>query len=321
MLSARRTPAPLLVLAAALLVALTACSDDTKVDAGPTTAPADTSEADELIAAAVDAVLSEDGSFRSRVTGRVPFVGATTATFEHAGDDILEISDSGGMASATVLVGDTAHEWDISTRSWRETPLDSYDPLMGPGTTFWLALMGLFEAPDDLDAMGAAGALEVATGWTEVDGGADGVRRFERPFPTELMTGSDGPAADAPVERHEEDAVLDEFYRHATATTIVELDADGRFSRYVLRVVFDGSPDFPDCAPMARFERTTEQIVEFSDVGVDFAIEVPDPEELGAQHPSLGEARDVGAEDHLGGIGSEFLDETGERDLTGCPTP
>ena len=304
-----------------LALGAAACSDETRIDAAPTTAPGDTAEADALVASAVDAVLSEDGSFQSRVTGRVPFVGETTATFEHVGDDILEISDSGGMASATVLVGDTAYEWDTSTRSWRATPLDSYDPLMGPGTTFWLALMGLFEAPDDLDAMEAADPLEVATGWTEVAGGDGGVRRFERPLPTELMTGSDGPGDDAPVERHEEAAVLEEFYRHTTATSLVELDADGTISRYVLRFVFDGSPDFPDCAPLTKFEGTTEQAVEFSDVGVDFAIEVPDPEELVAQYPSLGEAPDVFAEDYLDEMGSDFVDDAGERDLTGCPSP
>ena len=316
-----RPHARVFLVAALLAVTVTAaCSSDTKIEAGPTTAPADTSEADELVASAVDAVLSDDGSFRSRITGGVPFVGEMTATFEHVGEDILEISDSAGLATATVLVGDTAHEWDTSTRSWRETPLNSYDPLMGPGTTFWLALIGLFEAPDDLDAMDSADALEVATGWTEVDG-AGGGRRFERDLPTELMAGSEGPGDDAPVERHEEAAVLDEFYRHSTATSIVELDADGAIARYVLRFVFDGSPDFPDCAPLAKHVGTTEQVVEFSDVGADFTIEVPEPSELIAQYPSLGEATDVLAEDYLDGIDGDFLYYDGERDLTGCPTP
>ena len=165
-----------------------------------------------------------------------------------------------------------------------------------------------------------SGMPPVATGWTEVDGAADGMRRFERALPSALFADQVDSAEGVPVERLEEAAITGEFYRSAEVISSVEVDSDGNLASNSLRVVFDGSPDYPDCAPMARHVGTTEMVTEFSDVGADFTITVPDPAQLVAEFPLLGETPDFSdVDDEL--IDGGFRNEAGERDLSGCPTP
>jgi hypothetical protein len=71
---------------------------------------------------------------------------------------------------------------------------------------------------------------------------------------------------------------------------------------------------------MARLVGTTEMVVEFSDVGTDFTITAPDPAKLVADFPLLAEPPDFSDLD-TDPVDDAFLNEAGERDLSGCPTP
>jgi hypothetical protein len=305
------------------VVALAGCGDpDQATESGNSVAS--TGDADEVVAAAAAQVLG-DGPFRSRAAGQIPFLAELESVYAQSGDDVADITISGGTGSATVISGDTAYEWDTTSQEWRETPLESFDPLIGPGFLFGLTLIGLFDS--SASSQGELGQAEtesgmppVATGWREVDGAADGTRRFERTLPSTLFAGQVEATDDVPVERLEEAAITDEFYRSAEVISSVEIDMDGNLIRNSLRVEFDGSADYPDCAPMARHVGTTEMVTEFSDVGTDFAITVPDPAQLVADFPLLAEIPDFSDFDtEL--IDGAFLNDAGERDLSGCPTP
>lgn len=304
------------------VVALAGCGDpDQSSGSGDSVASA--ADADEVVAAAAAEVLG-DGPFRSRTTGGTPFIAELDSIYEQSGDDVVDIAVSDGTGSATVISGNTAYEWDATSQGWTETPLEMFDPLLGPGFLFGLALIGLFDVPDSPEGeFGAeleSGMPPVATGWTEVDGAADGMRRFERALPSALFADQVDSAEGVPVERLEEAAITGEFYRSAEVISSVEVDSDGNLASNSLRVVFDGSPDYPDCAPMARHVGTTEMVTEFSDVGADFTITVPDPAQLVAEFPLLGETPDFSdVDDEL--IDGGFRNEAGERDLSGCPTP
>jgi len=303
-------------LLALAIMTLVGCSDSTDVEAeGVVAGGADT---DALVAAAVNGVLGDE-PFRSRISGEIPFAGGGLGgIYEQSGGDLLDISSSGSYGSATAIVGDLAYEWNSTDQSWMETPLDAFDPLLSPGFGFTLAMAGVFDVTDDEFAAGDV--PEVATGWTEVDGAADGLRRFERNLPSSMFIGTAVSAEDAPVERLEESAIMDEFYRLATPTAIVELDRDGNLASYTVRTDFGGSPSFPDCGPLTKVTGTMEQVVEFSDVGTDFIISVPDPAELVAEYPLLGD-QPVISDESLDSFDDAFTNEAGERDLAGCPTP
>ncbi|MGB6059171.1 MAG: hypothetical protein WBF71_13020 [Microthrixaceae bacterium] len=104
-----------------VLLALVGCSDSNEVDAtAADVAEAADSKADDLVGEAVNAVLG-DGPFRSRTTGRIPFISGTfNESYEQSGADLIEVSASGPVGSATAIVGDTAHEWDSLERpGWR----------------------------------------------------------------------------------------------------------------------------------------------------------------------------------------------------------
>jgi hypothetical protein len=61
-------------------------------------------------------------------------------------------------------------------------------------------------------------------------------------------------------------------------------------------------------------------VVEFSDVGTDFTITAPDPAKLVADFPLLAEPPDFSDLD-TDPVDDAFLNEAGERDLSGCPAP
>lgn len=306
---------------------LAGCGDpDESTESGDSVAA--TGDADRVVVAAVEEVLG-DGPFRSLTTGQIPFLPDLEFVYEQSGDDVVDITISDGSGSATVISGDTAYEWDATSQAWRETPLESFDPLLGAGFLLGLSLKGLFEVPaapldefeefeefEEFDEFGDV--LPVATGWTEVDRGADGARHFERKMPSTAFLGQPGRGGDVPVERLEEDAITGEFYRSAEVTSSVEIGPDGNLARNRVRAVFDGSADYPDCAPLERLVGTTEMVVEFSDVGTDFAITVSDPAELVAEFPQLAEAPNPSERD-TDPIDSAFRNESGERDLSGCP--
>lgn len=300
-------------MAVVVLLACVGCSDSNDVEAeGVVVGGAD---ADATVAAAVNAALGDE-PFRSRTTGEIPFAGGgLVGIYEQSGADVIDVSSSGSYGSATVIVGDTAYEWNSLDQSWMETPLGSFDPLISPGFGFGLAMAGVFEVPDEESE--SSDMPDVATGWTEVDGVTDGLRRFERALPSSMFIGSALSAEDPPVERLEESVIMEEFYRHATVRAIVELDRDGKLARYAVRSDFDGSPSFPDCGPLTRVTGTMEQVVEFSDVGTKFAITVPDPSELVSRYPLLGEQPEFSDDS----FDDAFTNEAGERDLGGCPTP
>lgn len=71
---------------------------------------------------------------------------------------------------------------------------------------------------------------------------------------------------------------------------------------------------------MAQHVGTTEMVTEFSDVGTDFTITVPDPAQLVADFPLLAETPDFSDLD-TDLIDGAFRNEDGERDLSGCPAP
>ena len=309
----RWIPAPLVALVVLLALGAVACSDETEVATAPTTAPDDTSDADALVATAFEAVLG-DGPFRSRVSGSIPFLGTdTTTVYEQSGGETLAIDVREAFTLAVAMVDEVVHEWDPYGGTWRATPLDEYDPFPGPETSFGMALMFFYdlagEVPETVDPS-AAWQPEILAGWTEVDGGPDGVRRFERPLDAKLFTdpGTSEDADDVPGHWAQRRAVEDEYFRHAATTLVVELDADLALSRLVVRFEYDGSPDHPECEPLAEVVGTTEQIVEFSDIGADFTITVPEPAEMLAEYPTSDDALDV---DELTGLL--------EQDLTGCP--
>ena len=313
----------MLVALVVVATALLGCGDPEEAAGSGETSAGD---ADAVVAAAVEDVLS-DGPFRSRTTGQLPFVSEMDAVYEQSGDDVVDISISDGVGSATVIAGGIAYEWDAASQSWTETPLDSFDPLLGPGFLYGLSLLGLLDAFDGpstgggSDEAGWAPELPpVATGWTEVDRGADGTRRFERTLPPTLFAEQSGSSEGVPVERLEEDAIINEFFRSAEVTSSVELDRDDNLVRNVVRVVFDGSEDYPSCAPLDRRVGTTEMVVEFNDVATEFTIAVPDPAELVADFPLLAEPPDYSELD-TAPIDGAFRDESGERDLSGCPGP
>jgi len=296
------------------MLALAGCSDSSEVEAGGQAEEG----ADATVVAAVDRVLGDE-PFRSRTSGEIPFSGGgLDGIYEQSGGDLLDISSSGSNGSATAIVGETAYEWSSFDQSWTETPLDSFDPLLYPGFGFTLAMSGVFDISDEEFEVGDV--PQVATGWTEVDGATDGLRRFERVLPSDMFIGTAGEADDAPVERLEENAIMEEFYKHAAPTAVVELDRGGNLVRYLVRTDFDGSPSFPGCGPLVKVTGTVEQVVEFSDVGVEFTIEVPDPAGLVAEYPLLGERPDV-LDESLDTFDDAFTNAAGERDLTGCPTP
>jgi hypothetical protein len=305
------------------VVALVGCGDpDQSTASSDSVAPS--GDADEAVAAAAAQVLG-DAPFRSRAAGQIPFLAELEAVYEQSGDDVVDITISDGTGSATVIAGDTAYEWDTTSQEWRETPLESFDPLLGPGFLFGLTLIGLFDSSASAQgefggAAAASGMPPVATGWTEVDGSGDGTRRFERTLPPELFAGQFEATEDVPVERLEEAAITGEFYRSAEVISSVEIDPDGNLVRNSLRVEFDGSEDYPNCAPMARYVGTTEMVTEFSDVGTDFTITVPDPAQLVDDFPLLAETPDYSDVD-TEVIGGAILNDAGERDLSGCPAP
>lgn len=311
------------------VVALVGCGDpDQSTESSDSVAS--TGDADEAVAAAAAQVLG-DGPFRSRAAGQIPFMADLEAVYEQSGDDVADITISDGTGSATVIAGDTAYEWDTTSQEWRETPLAAFDPLLGPGFLFGLTLIGLFDSSAILDssasaqggfdgAEAATGMPPVATGWTEVDGSGDGTRRFERTLPPELFADQFEATEDVPVERLEEDAITSEFYRSAEVISSVEIDPEGRLVRNSLRVEFGGSADYPNCSPMAQYVGTTEMVTEFSDVGTDFTITVPDPAQLVADFPLLAETPDYSDFD-TEVIDGAFLNDAGERDLSGCPAP
>lgn len=307
---------------AAMLLVMAGCGDP---DSSATSSEAGVAsvDADEVVAAAVEGLLDAQ-SFRSRTTGELPFQSTMDAAYEQSGDDVLDISVLGRTGSATVVVDDVAHEWDGSEQSWRTTPLDSYDPLLGPGFIFGMSLLGLFDHGERTDSGGEVpeaddGWPPAATGWTEIDGAGDGNRRFERVLAAEEFLGGDV-YEDAPVERLEEDAVTSAFYELARITSTVEVDRDGRISANRIRFEFDGDPDHPDCAPLSRVVGSTEMVVEFSDVDGDVEVRVPTPAELVAEFPELSEAPDY-SDDDLDGVDEAFRGPDGERDLSGCPQP
>jgi hypothetical protein len=319
----RRRAGRLFGAAVVAAVALGGCGDpDQSTESGESVTA--TGDADEVVAAAVGDVLG-DGSFRSRTTGQVPFLSDLESVVEQSGDDALDITISDGIGSAMVISGDTAYEWDAMGQGWRETPIESFDPLIGPGFSLGFALVGLFDSSDSSE--GEFGGAEpesvmppVAAGWTEVEDSADGTRRFERTLPSTLFADQVESAEDVPVERLEEAAITGEFYRSAEVISSVEIDAGGHLTSNSLRVVFDGSADYPDCAPMERHVGRTEMVTEFSDVGIDFTITVPDPAQLVADFPSLAETPDfTDLDTEL--IDGAFRNDAGERDLAGCPTP
>lgn len=301
---------------AAIVVVLTLASCG---DASDTSAAGDSTatsgDADEVVAAAVEELFG-DTSFRSRTVGKIPFLADLDAVYEQSGDEVVDITSSDGTSSATVISGGTAYDWNASSQSWNETPLTAYDPLLSPGFMFVLSLVGLFDTSDaseDLEEM-----PPVVTGWVEVDG-EEGTRRFERTLPSSWMSDPDPYADDAPVERLEESAIVEEFYRAATTTSTVDVDSDGHLVRHRLVVVFDGAEEYPGCLPFQRFVGTSELVVEFSDVGNDFTVTVPTPEDLVAEFPELGEAPDFSESGDP--IDGDFRDDSGARDLSGCPTP
>lgn len=304
-----------IVVAAVLVMA--GCGDPDRTDTSSgLDAPSGT--ADEVVAAAVEGLL-EAGSFRSRTAGEMPFQSTMDAAYEQSGDDVLDISVLGTTGSATVVVDEVAHEWDGFEQSWRTTPLDSYDPLMGPGFVFGMSLWGLFDHGGEPDPE----SLElppVATGWTEVDGAADGIRRFERVLPPDYLLGDGAVYDDTPVERLEEDAVTTVFHELARTTSTVEVDREGRLAAHRLRFEFDGDPDHPDCAPLSRVVGTTEMVAEFSDVGGDVEIRVPTPQELVEQFPALAATPDD-SDEAPEPFEDAFAGPDGERDLSGCPQP
>jgi hypothetical protein len=305
------------------VVALAGCGDpDQPTESGDSVVSA--GDADEVVAAAAAQVLG-DGPFRSRAAGQIPFLADLEAVYEQSGDDVADITITDGTGSATVISGDTAYEWDTTSQGWRETPLESFDPLLGPGFLFGLTLIGLFDSSASTqgefdEAEAGSGMPPVATGWTEVDGAAGGTRRFERTLPSTLFADQIEATEDVPVERLEEAAITGEFYGSAEVISSVEIDPDGNLVRNSLRVEFDGSADYPDCAPMAQHVGTTEMVTEFSDVGADFTISVPDPAQLVADFPLLAETPDFSDLD-TDLIDGAFRNEDGERDLSGCPAP
>lgn len=305
------------------VVALAGCGDpEQSAESGDSVVS--TGDADEVVAAAAARVLG-DGPFRSRAAGQIPFLADLEAVYEQSGDDVADITISDGTGSATVISGDTAYEWDTTSQGWRETPLESFDPLLGPGFLFGLTLIGLFDSSASTQgefdgAEAVSGMPPVATGWTEVDGSGDGTRRFERTLPPALFADQFEATEDVPAERLESAAIMGEFYRSAEVISSVEIDPDGNLVRNSLRVEFDGSAGYPDCAPMAQHVGTTEMVTEFSDVGTNFAITVPDPAQLVADFPLLAETPDF-SEIETDLIDGAFRNEDGERDLSGCPAP
>jgi len=304
------------VVLAALAVA--GCSGSDEVTAGdPDRAGA--SDPDEIVARAVEEVLG-DGSFRSRTTGAVQFVGVMEGTYDQSGQDLFEFSKAGSFATATAVVEDVAYEWNSIEQSWTDTPVESFDPLIYPGFGFTLALAGVFETATSDDVESADEMPAVATGWAEVEGGSADTRRFELEIPSTNFTGG-GFSEDAPVERLEEEVIIAAFYEHAQVTAVVDVDSRGNLVRYTLRSVFDGVPGFADCAPLERASGTMEAVTEFSDVGVEFPISVPTPAEAVARFPALGEQPDISDELYLDDIDAAFRNDAGERDVAGCPTP
>lgn len=305
------------------VMAVAGCGDPEESSGSGDSLPSDM-DADELVASAAAEVLG-DGPFRSRTRGATPFVGELDSIYEQSGENLVDITIADGSGSATVISGDTAYEWDATSQGWSETPVESFDPLLGTGFLFGLSLIGLFDVPDSPEgefdgSEWESGMPPVATGWTEVDTAPDGTRRFERQLPPALFASRVDAADGVPVERLEEAAITNEFYRSAEAITSVDIDSDGNLTSNSIRVVFDGSADYPDCAPMARHIGTTEMVTEFSDVGDDFTITVPDPAQLVADFPLFGDKRnplDFDDED----FDRDFRNEAGERDLSGCPTP
>lgn len=305
------------------VVALAGCGDPDQLTESSDSG-ASTGDADEVVAAAAARVLGDD-PFRSGTAGQIPFLADLETVYEQSGDDVVDITISDGTGSATVIAGDTAYEWDTTSQEWRDTPLDSFDPLIGPGFLFGLTLFGLFDSSASTQgefdgAEAATGMPPVATGWTEVDRGAEGTRRFERTLPSTSITDQFEATEDVPVERLEEAAITSEFYRSAEVISTVEIDPEGNLVRNSLRVEFDGSTDYPNCAPMAQYVGTTELVTEFSDVGTNFTITVPDPAQLVDDFPLLAETPDYSDFD-TEVIDRAFLTDAGERDFSECPAP
>ncbi len=316
-----------IVVAAVLVMAGCGDPDGSDTSSG-LDAPSGT--ADEVVAAAVEGLLDAE-SFRSRTTGEMPFQSSINAVMEQSGEDALDISVLGTSGSATVIVDDVAHEWDRWEQTWSTTPMDSYDPLMGPGFVFGMSLVGLFgewDVPEGFEdepieaEVPDAESLEwppVATGWSEVGSAPNGNRRFERLLPPEELLGNDVEYDDTPVERLEERAVTNVFYELARMTSTVQVDRDGRITSHRLRFEFDGDPDHPDCAPLIRVVGSTEMVAEFSDVDGDVVVRVPTPAELMGEFPELAESPDY--PDDFDPIDDAFTGPDGERDLSGCPEP
>lgn len=306
-----------MVLVVLLALGAAACSDEERVDTAPTTAPDDTSDADALVATAFEAVLG-DGPFRSRVSGSIPFfLDESTTVYEQSGGESLAIGVRDSFTLATAMVDEVVHEWNPYDGSWRQTPLDEYDPFPGPEAAFGNALTFFLDfsgdAPDPEDP--SDWEPVTATGWTEVESGPDGLRRFERPVDPAFFESSEAAedaedAEDVPDHWVQRRAVENEFFRQATGTLVVELDADLDLARAVVRFEYGGSPEHPDCEPLAEVVGTTEQVVEFSDIGADFTITVPEPAEMLAEYPTADDELDV----------DELTGEPLEQDLTGCPT-
>lgn len=307
---------------AATLLVLAGCGDPEGADSSSgLDAPSGT--ADEVVAAAVEGLIGAE-SFRSRTTGELPFQSTMDAAYEQSGDDVLDISVLGTTGSATVVVDDVAHEWDGSEQSWRTTPVDAFDPLLGPGFIFGMSLLGLFDYREQIDSDGEVPEVDdgwpsAATGWTEIDGAGGGNRRFERVLAAEEFLGGEV-YDDTPVERLEENAVTEAFSRLARITSTVEVDRNGRISANRIRFDFDGDLEHPECLPLTRVVGSTEMVVEFTDVDGDVEVRVPTPAELVAEFPELSEAPDY-SDDDLDGVDEAFRGPDGTRDLSGCPTP
>ena len=301
--------------AAVAVLALAGCSDGGGDDV---TSEPDAAEIEGVTGEEVDAEVAavlgpmlEDRPFRGRATGQMPFIGAMDEVFEQSGEDFLSVSNFGGYESATAVIGDTVHEWDRDTRTWGTSSIDQYDPLMSPATGFFMAMTGLFD-------LGSPTPV-VATGWTEITGDDETVRRFERELDPDAIIGDTSRSADAPAERFAEDAVVERFFRDATSTVTLEIDEAARRILYTVRHDYDLPDALSDCAPLAELDGTTEVQVEFVEVGDDVVITVPDDATMAELFPvPEGWTPSAGPAASL----DDLMDDSDDvdMDLSGCPT-
>ena len=310
---------PVAAVAAAVL-ALVSCGDSADSTSARSHPAGD---ADAVVTAALRAVLG-DGSFRSRTTGQIRFVAQVEGIHEQSGGDSIDVVDirmATASRSASGVSGGVAHVWSAATLSWVESSPVELSP-RGASAGYLLGLTTVLSL-DDTDTAESTSSDDlpvVATGWTEITGATDPGRRFQRTVSSKSFVGNGPGAADVPLKTREESAVSNEYVRLAARTSTVELDGHGRIARYTFESTFDGAPNYPACAPLTRAIGTTKQVVEFSDVGTDFTISVPTPEELVGRFPSLAEPPDPSS-DAPNYLDRAFTNDAGERDLSGCPTP